>query len=80
MSLYKISDPRTGEGVLFQCVYQQREETAALSYAEPHRPPSENLVSEPKNEGKEIKQRQITVLHHEPTALGVTCHMRLQTY
>lgn len=69
--ILQISDPRTRKGIFFQCVHQQRETHATVTDAQPHRPTSEDLVSKPSHEGEEVKQRQITVLHIQPSSLGV---------
>lgn len=52
MPLYQVPDPGAGAGILLQRVHQQREASAAVSNAQPHRPASQNLVSESKDEGK----------------------------
>lgn len=69
--IFQISDPRTRKGILFQCVHQQRETHATVADAQPHRPTSEDLVSKPSHEGEEVEQRQVTVLHIQPSSLGV---------
>lgn len=69
--IFQISDPRTRKGIFFQCIHQQRETHATVTDAQPHRPTSEDLVSKPSHEGEEVEQRQITVLHIQPSSLGV---------
>ncbi len=51
MSVFKVSDQGTGEGVLFQRLHQQREASAALADAQSDRSPGQNLVSEQEDEG-----------------------------
>lgn len=72
MSIFKVSDQGTGEGVLFQRLHQQREAPAALADAQSNRSPGQNLVSEQEDEGEETEQRPFTVLHHKPPAIKKT--------
>lgn len=55
MSILKVSDQGTGEGVLFQRLHQQREASAALTDAQSDRSPGQNLVSEQEDEGEETE-------------------------
>lgn len=71
VSIFQISDPRTRKRIFFQCVHQQRETHATVTDAQPHRPTSEDLVSEPSHEREKAEQRQVTVLHIQPSPLGV---------
>lgn len=75
MSLFQVSDPRAGAGVLLQRLHQQGEKASALSDVEPHRPPGENLVPEQENEREEAEQRSPPVLLRKPPVVsreGVT--------
>lgn len=70
MSLFQISNKRTGTRIFFQRVHKQREAAATVADAQSHRPTSQDLVSEPAHEGEEAEQRQVTVLHVQSSALG----------
>lgn len=70
MPLFQISNQRTWKRILFQCVHKQGEAAATVSDAQPDRPTSKDLVSEPSHEGEETKQRQITILYVQSSALG----------
>ncbi|KAL7874175.1 hypothetical protein SRHO_G00051450, partial [Serrasalmus rhombeus] len=69
MPLLQVPNQGTGKRIFLQCLHQQRETAAALQDAQPHRPPSQDLVSEQKNERKEVKQGPLTVLFYEPFAV-----------
>lgn len=46
MSIFQVSDPRVGAGILLQRLHQQGEKAAAVQNAKPDRPPGQNLVPE----------------------------------
>lgn len=46
VSIFQISDPRVGAGILLQRLHQQGEKVAAVQNAKPDRPPGQNLVPE----------------------------------
>lgn len=77
MPVFKVSDQRTGEGILFQRLHQQREAHAALPHAQSDRSTGQNLVSEQEDEGEETEQRPFTVLHHEPPAINTEQRLSL---
>lgn len=77
MSIFKVSDQRTREGILFQRLHQQREAHAALPDAQSDRSPSQNLVSEQEDEGEETEQRPFTVLHHDAPAINTEQRLSL---
>lgn len=70
MSVLQVPDSGAGAGVLLQRLHQQGEEAAALPHVEPHRPPSENLVSEQENEREEAEQGSPAVLLWEPPTVS----------
>lgn len=72
MSIFKVSDQGTGEGILFQRLHQQREASATFTDAQPDRSPGQNLVSKQEDEGEETEQRPFTVLHDKPPAIKLT--------
>lgn len=70
VSLFQVSDSRTGAGILFQRLHQQGEEAPAFPNVEPNRPPGQNLVSEQKNEREEAEQRSPAVLLWKPPVVS----------
>lgn len=69
LPLFEIPDPGAGARVLLQRVHQQGEAAAAVPHAEPDRPASEDLVSEPEDEGKKTQQRPAAVFLGQPSAV-----------